>query len=73
MVNATVSLELLFKMPSVRVETNLYYEAFPPQFMTLFVYFLAEIFSKDKNLMKWTFDTDKKMSLASLLKTSVLI
>jgi len=50
-------------MPSVRVETNLGNEFFPQQFMPLFVFFLAELFSKDKNLMKWTFETDKRMSL----------
>jgi hypothetical protein len=52
-------------MPTVRVETNLGFEFFPEQFMPLFVLFIAEIFSKDKNLMKWTFDTDKRMSMVS--------
>ncbi len=56
---------ILSKMPTVRVETNLGFEFFPEQFMPLFVLFIAEIFSKDKNLMKWTFDTDKRMSMVS--------
>ena len=54
---------LRIEMPTVRVETNLAFESFPPQFMTLFVYFLADLFGKDKDLMKYVFDTDKRMSM----------
>ena len=54
-------------MPTVRVETNLSFEFFPPQFMTMFVYYLADLFGKDKKLMKYVFDTDKRMSMVSNL------
>jgi hypothetical protein len=53
------------KMPTVRVETNLEFGVFPPQFMTLFLYFLADLFGKDRQLMKYVFDTEKKMSMVS--------
>ena len=53
-------------MPTVRVETNLDFEFFPSQFMTLFLYFLADLFGKDKQLMKYVFDTDKRMSMVSV-------
>ena len=53
-------------MPTVRVETNLDFEFFPSQFMTLFLYFLADLFGKDKQLMKYVFDTEKRMSMVSV-------
>ena len=53
-------------MPTVRVETNLEFGFFPSQFMTLFLYFLADLFGKDKQLMKYVFDTEKRMSMVSV-------
>ena len=50
-------------MPTVRVETNLGLEAFPDSFMSNFVVGLAEILGKDKNLMKYVFDTKKNMTM----------
>ena len=44
-------------MPTVRVETNLSANFFPNDFMPLFLIFLAETLGKDKNLMKFVFDT----------------
>ena len=56
-------------MPTVRVETNLEFGFFPSQFMTLFVYFLADLFGKDRQLMKYVFDTEKRMSMVSWKST----
>ena len=52
-------------MPTVRVETNLSADFFPNDFMPLFLIFLAETLGKDKNLMKFVFDTDKNMTIVS--------
>ena len=52
-------------MPTVRVETNLSADFFPNDFMPLFLIFLAELLGKDKNVMKFVFDTDKNMTIVS--------
>ena len=62
-------------MPTVRVETNLSANFFPNDFMPLFLIFLAETLGKDKNLMKFVFDTDKNMTIVSsylVLSTTLL-
>ena len=53
-------------MPTVRVETNLSADFFPNDFMPLFLIFLAELLGKDKNIMKFVFDTDKNMTIVSI-------
>ena len=53
------------KMPTCRVETNLSQDFFPSEFMPLFLIFLAEVLGKDKNVMKFVFDTDKNMTIVS--------
>ena len=52
-------------MPTVRVETNLSPGFFPENFMPLFLVFVAELFGKDKKLMKYVFDTEKDMTIVS--------
>ena len=54
-------------MPTVRVETNLSADFFPNDFMPLFLIFLAELLGKDKNVMKFVFDTDKNMTIVSTI------
>ena len=54
-------------MPTVRVETNLSADFFPNDFMPLFLIFLAELLGKDKNVMKFVFDTDKNMTIVSII------
>ena len=54
-------------MPTVRVETNLNADFFHNDFMPLFLIFLAELLGKDKNIMKFVFDTDKNMTIVSKL------
>ena len=54
-------------MPTVRVESNLSADFFPNDFMPLFLIFLAELLGKDKNVMKFVFDTDKNMTIVSTI------
>ena len=59
-------------MPTVRVETNLSADFFPNDFMPLFLIFLAELLGKDKNVMKFVFDTDKNMTIVSTINQKYL-
>ena len=50
-------------MPTVRVETNLAAEFFPDGFMPMFIVAIAELLGKDKQVMKYVFDTNKDMTM----------
>ena len=54
-------------MPTVRVETNLGPEFFPDSFMPMFIVAIAELLGKDKNVMKYVFDTNKNMTIVSVI------
>ena len=56
-------------MPTVRVETNLGSEFFPDNFMPMFIVAIAELLGKDKNVMKYVFDTNKDMTIVSVILT----
>ena len=56
-------------MPTVRVETNLGPDFFPDNFMPMFIVAVAELLGKDKNVMKYVFDTNKDMTIVSDILT----
>jgi len=53
-------------MPTVRVETNLGPEFFPQDFMPMSIVAVAQILSKDRNLMKYVFHTNVDMTIVSM-------
>ena len=58
---------LELKMPTVRVETNLGPDFFPDSFMPMFIVAIAELLGKDKRVMKYVFDTNKNMTIVSVI------
>ena len=61
------------RMPTVRVETNLAPEFFPEGFMPMFIVAVAELLGKDKKVMKYVFDTNKDMTIVSVINSPFIL
>ena len=54
-------------MPFVKVVTNLARNQLPAKFLPNFCHKLAEVLDKDPNKINWILETDKLMSIVSVL------